>query len=136
MILTLVYIFSNTEGKSQIFKLREIETLSIYDIDAFGKKDDIEKKTVVTFDKNLTRKFFEEVKFHEGSMLWKGSFLGIGKLSDGNEVNLAISYYGGFFKIKDKSGYYEFVGKSKLLFENEIRKVIENQFIPNRPNKN
>ena len=53
-------------------------------------------------------------------------------MDDGTEKHLAISYYGGFFKILDKPGYFQMERESREFFQEKIKSILADNFIPAR----
>lgn len=125
-------LFFCVGGKDNSEKIKAIKSLEIYDADPFAKNGNISNVAKVTIDKATLDKMFNNIKFHKGSILWKGQFLGVGKLDDSNTVKLAISYYGGYFKIMGESGYYQTKGKSYEIFEKTRKQIVNSEFIPAR----
>jgi hypothetical protein len=114
----------------------ELDTLTLYDIDGFLGKD-LDKATLaktahVTVDRAMTERMFERVEHRKGRILWKGNCLGIITFTNGTKEHLVISYYGGFFKILGRPGYYKITGESRRVFEDQMRAILANSFIPAR----
>lgn len=130
--VVLYILFFHTGGIDNSMKIKSIQELEIYDTDPFKENQQISDVTKATIDKDTLKKCFEDVEFHKGSVIWKGQSLGVGKLDDGSEIRLAISYYGGFLKIIGESGYYQLKGESRKLFEKTRRQIVTNKFIPAR----
>ena len=78
----------------------------------------------------------KNVTYHRGECLWKGRFLGEVALVDGRTERIAISYYGGFFKIVGHSGYYQTHGQSRGQLEAIIKRILVEEFIPKRMARN
>jgi len=53
---------------------------------------------------------------------------GIATLDDGNKVRLAISYYGGYFKVIGKGGGYRVSGESSIVYDRVLNEAV-NSFI-------
>jgi hypothetical protein len=68
------------------------------------------KSAVLVKDKKLSP-LFENAVYEKRESLWKGGSLAIVKLKNGQEIKIAISNYGGYFKILGQGGYYYFKQK-------------------------
>ena len=117
--------------------LEEFETLIIYDVDGFASKktdnDALLRIPHKVLEKNVVQEIFRDVKYHKGSLLlWKGSSLGIATTQDARERRIAMSHYGGFFKILNEKGYYEIIGESRRRFDKEMKRILVDVFIPAR----
>ena len=114
--------------------LRHYKGIVVFDIEAL----DVSNASLpasppfARIDENDTAVICEQVTFHEGSRLWKGSLLGVVELDDGTEQRIAISYYGGFFKVLGEEGYYQTHGQSRIVLEKSIAHILSSQFIPRR----
>lgn len=114
----------------------ELDSLTIYDIDGFLGKDldkaTLAKATHVTVDMVMTERMFAHVEHRKGRILWKGNCFGVVTFKNGTQEHLVISYYGGFFKLLGSPGYYEIMGESRKVFEDQMRVILANSFIPAR----
>ena len=116
----------------------EFQSLTIYDVDGFVGKD-LDRSTLakiphVALEKDVVQQVFRDLIQHRRSkILWKGSWLGIATTSDGTERRIAISYTRGFFQILNQKGYYEIKGYSLKVFDEKMKGILRNIFIPTRP---
>ena len=95
LLFTIYILFFQLGGMDVSNKFKTVKKITIYDISAFEKVGDINEIKNVTLDESITKKIFQDIKFHKGTIVWKGNYLGVAKLSEGDEICLAISYYGG-----------------------------------------
>lgn len=107
------------------------QSITLYDLDAF-EYDSLSNGTSVELSDELTKQIFGNSTFCAGEVLWKGNLLGVVKLDTGKECRIAISYYGGYFKILGQSGYYKMSEKEFKKFERVFADILENTFIPAR----
>jgi len=118
----------------------EWESLTIYDIDGFLGKDldeaTLAKTPHVTLDRAITERIFAHVRPRKGRILWKGNCFGIVTLKNGTQKHVVISYYGGFFRLLGTPGYYEILGESRQVFEDQMRAILTNSFLPARRHSN
>jgi len=124
---------NDREGISRI--PQQFARLTVYDVEGFT--ENLESIALVqiphaTLEETTVQAMFRDIRYRRGTLLWKGSSLGVAKMQDGSERHLAISYYGGFFKILDQKGYYEVVGESRKLFDEQMNGIIADTFIPAR----
>ena len=116
------------------------ESITVYDLDAIGEPEypesDLKQATQSPFDLGLFRELAPHAKFSNKSVWWMGDSLAIVKMKDGTQCRLALSYYGGFFKVLGKSGYFYFEGKEREKFDRAYGKIIHEDFIPKRGERN
>ena len=62
----------------------------------------------------------------DDTLLLKGTFLGIVRYEDGQEFQLAISNYGGFFKVIDTGEQFRFTALSHSIYENQRSAALTN----------
>lgn len=106
--------------------LSQIESVTIYDTSAYERKQvngeivatlrDLEevKNSDIPYevlDFETIKKMFHEAQYRPEFVLWKGEYLGIAKLTNGNEKIIRISFYGNFYAIEGIKGFYEFEGE-------------------------
>ena len=139
-VLSVLYIsYLHYGGTDYSLEIKSIRELIIYDI-----IDPIEKNlsfynynaTKSTIDGTKLKILLDDIKFHKGNIIWKGCFLGIGKLEDGSEIKLRISFGGGVLKIIGRRGYYLTEGKSRKMFEETMERILVNDFMPARRARN
>lgn len=131
LIVLFICVF-NFGGNDNTKILKSIVELKIYDVDPYQKEQDLNQYHNGIIDHNKLVRIFENIKFNQGSILWKGKFLAIGKLKDGKSIKLAVSTYGGYIKILDEAGYYQLTAESRQVFEKEFKRIIEEEFITKR----
>lgn len=109
-------------------------SIVLYDIEAFGLSDDVCINMIPSAEINEkdTRTILREVKYRSRSQLWKGSRLGVVKLDDGTTERIAISLYGGFFKVLGEKGHYQTEGRSRSALDRCIRRIVSEEFVPER----
>ncbi|MHC4498629.1 MAG: hypothetical protein ACYS21_05885 [Planctomycetota bacterium] len=133
-ILFLVASCKDRKANTQVLP-QQFETLTVYDVDGLTENLDtvvLTEVTHVAVEKDVVQRMFRHVRYRRGMLVWKGGSLGVAKTEDGRKRYVAISYYGGLFKILDQRGYYEVLGESRKLFDKEMSAIIADIFIPAR----
>jgi len=103
--------------------------ISVYAIDGF-EPEKIDSKILsntphVYFDEKLTKEIFGNITYHSSSkVVWKGCYLGIAKLENGEEIKLRININGAFYDIAGHKGYYQTTEKSREIFRGKMKEVI------------
>ena len=115
-------------------KLTLWQTITVFDSEAYGLSADSDLDGVprAEIPSEATRVIVKDVTYHRGEPLWKGRLLGEATLVDGGIEKIAISYYGGFFKILGHRGYYQTHGESRRHIETVIKRILVEEFIPKR----
>lgn len=73
-----------------------------------------------------------QAKYEKSIVLWKGSNLAVVQMKDGKKIKLAISYYGGFFKVVGDDGYYLLDGEARDECDDAISRINQSNFVPKR----
>jgi len=109
------------------------KTVEIYHLDAFKyQEQELAYSKKVNLDENTTKSIFGGSTYRNREILWKGNFLGIVTLKNGEKLKIAISFYGGLFKILGKQGSYKMSEKGLTIYEETIRRILIEDFIPAR----
>ncbi len=87
----------------------QTESITVYDLEGLsGPKyshQDLQNAFQASLDTKLFQELAREAKFKDRWwILWMGSRLAVIKMKDGTEKQLALSYYGAFFKILGTNG--------------------------------
>jgi len=119
----------------------QITSITVYDLEGLAgpkySKQDLDNAFRASLAPELFRELAPEAKFKDEWVLWKGSRLAIAKLKDGTEKQLALSYYGAFFKILGEDGFFYFEGEARKKWEKVFSKaIIQDDFIPKRIERN
>jgi hypothetical protein len=100
-------------------------------------KRELDNAFQASFDPEIFRELAAEAKFKDESAFWKGSSLAVATLQDGTERQLALSYYGGFFKILGEDGFFYFEGEALEAWDEVYSKaIVLNDFHPKRREQN
>lgn len=144
-LLTIFIISSVIYGCSESKKISDIYDISnkiikfeVYDTLGISNNNDAELDSTTKGDFNIEL-FKEAVPFSiykESQPIWKGSYLGLFKLNDGKVIRSKISVYGGFFRIYGDSGYYTFNDHYRGIWRDELRRISNKVFIPERHKRN
>jgi hypothetical protein len=115
----------------------QVKSITVYDLEGLTgpkyTKQDLEKAFQVQLNPQLFQELASEAKFKDGWVMWKGSRLAVVRMNDGTEMQLALSYYGGFFKILGEEGFFYFEGDAKNKWEAAFMKaIVYDNFIPKR----
>jgi hypothetical protein len=117
-----------------------IKSITVYDLEGLRgpeySRQDLDSAFQASFNVELFRELVPEAKFKYSWVLWKGSRLAIVKLNDGAEIQLALSYYGAFFKILGEDGFFYFEGEAREKWSREFSALLYNDFIPKRIERN
>lgn len=115
----------------------QIQSIMVYDLDGHLGKEygryalHIAPHSELNTD--LFKKLAPQAKYRDSHPIWKGSSLAIITLTDGTEKQLALSYYGAFFKILGEDGYYYYEGQARDAFKKAYNEeIIAKVFIPQR----
>ena len=100
-------------------------TIRIYITDGFKSEgidsEALSKISYVSIDENLTKDIFSNVMYHPNNkVIWKGCWLGIAKLQNGEEKRLRVSFNEAFYDIIGHQGYYETTEKSREIFREKM----------------
>jgi hypothetical protein len=139
MVLNFIFCITilsilNTGGGTAIVP-EQFYSITIYDTDAF-KSSGTENATRALISHDNTTRIFKNSKFFSENLLWKGSFLGEAFLTNAKNCRIAISYYGGYFKIMGQNGYYKMSEDGFKFYEMIIKDILRNDFIPARKTSN
>ncbi|MGI5868348.1 MAG: hypothetical protein ACOX9C_02740 [Kiritimatiellia bacterium] len=112
-------------------------SITVYDLEGLAgpkySKQDLDNAFRASLAPELFRDLAPEAKFKDEWVLWKGSRLAVARLKDGTEKQLALSYYGAFFKILGEDGFFYFEGEARAKWEEAFYKaIIQDDFIPKR----
>ncbi len=116
------------EGLKQLKRYR---TITVFDVKA-EKGQSLATLTSARIDQKSTRIICREVTYHKGPLFWRGSFLGVVELDNGDTKRIAISRYGGFFQVLGEKGHYQTEGKSRAELDENMSRIIRQHFIPRR----
>lgn len=119
----------------------QITSITVYDLEGLSgpkySKQDLDNAFQASLSLELFQELAPEAKFKNEWVLWKGSRLAVVKLKDGTERQLALSYYGGFFKILGEAGFFYFEGETREKWEKAFSKaIVQDDFIPKRIERN
>ena len=119
----------------------QVKSITVYDLEGLSgpkySKQDLENSFQASINPMLFQELAPEAKFKDEWVMWKGSRLAIAKLKNGTENQLALSYYGGFFKILSEDGYFYFEGEARKKWDEAFSKaIVQDDFIPKRIERN
>ena len=122
----------------------QIKTITVYDLEGLESlggseysKQDLDNAFQASFAPELFQELALDAKFKDERVMWKGSRLAVAKLKDGTEKQLALSYYGGFFKILGEDGFFYFEGDAREKWDEAfIKAIVQDDFIPKRIERN
>ena len=131
---TIWYALCRLRGAGELDALAQWESITLFDPTAYDLSVDSDFAVVprAEISPEATNTILKQVTHHSGQRLWKGRLLGEVHLVNGRSERIAISYYGGFFKIVGRKGYYQTHGESRRQLENLVRRVLSEEFIPKR----
>lgn len=111
----------------------------LYDVNPLGQKlmglKQVTNKAPAQLTGDEVQALFANVR-PCGPRIWKGALLANVSCSNGQEYSIAMSYYGGFFRVLDTREMCEFVGPSKQVYETVKAKAFKDVFFPERGNAN
>jgi hypothetical protein len=119
----------------------QTESITVYDLEGLSwrkySEQELQQAFQAPFDVTLFRELASKAKFEDKGVLWKGSSLAVLEMKNGAKQGLALSYYGGFFKIIGADGYFYFEGDDREKFDRAfIKEIIQENFIPKRRERN
>lgn len=118
-----------------------IKSITVYDLEGLSAADyseqDLRSAFQASLDPQLFRELAPEAKYKDDWVLWKGSRLAVVTMDDGVQEQLALSYYGAFFKVLGKDGYFYFEGDAREKWEKAFSTgIVQDDFIPKRIERN
>lgn len=114
-------------------RFKSAMAVRVYDMDghnSFSEADIAAEKIFADMDAGEFKNYVSSAEYRKEQPRWKGSSLVVVTLEDQTTQHIAVSYYGGFFKVVGQSGYWQ-VAKSARHVDPFMR-VIQEQFIPAR----
>jgi hypothetical protein len=103
---------------------KKIAHLAIYDVSVQWRRDlrtpPKDGALVHSVPDDVTSRMFCETLPSSGWVLWKGGRLAVAQMTDGSRRTLALSNYGGVFRIDGDAGYYRVTGNSLRVFEDTV----------------
>lgn len=119
----------------------QVASITVYDLEGLSgpnySKEELDSAFHATLAPEILQEIAEQAKFKDEWVLWKGSRLAVAKLKDGTEKQLALSYYGSFFKILGEDGYFYFEGEARQKWDEAFSKaIVQDYFIPKRIERN
>ena len=111
-----VYLqLSDLRADDRLGELAKYKRITLYCTDAFDVPSSMSLEEVQSIEIGAyeTGLIMEDVTYSPWRHLWKGSRLGIAAVHGGATERIAVSNYGGFFKIVGKPGYYQTHGHSR-----------------------
>ncbi len=120
---------------------KKIESITVYDLEGLSgtkySKNELENAFQATIEAEHFRLLAPQARYKNEWVLWKGSRLAVARVRDGKESLLALSYYGGFFKILGYDGYFYFEAESRKKWDELFSKgIVQENFIPKRIERN
>lgn len=97
---------------------------------------DLQKKTSYEASAETVKAVFAQTRFGTDEPFWKGSYLGVVVTGDGEKYRIAVSLYGGFFKVLGHDGYFQTVGSSLDRMRSLQQEATSQVFIPARKRAN
>jgi len=143
LVLALCFVFSGCkkEPPDLISVANQAQSITVYDLEGLARQkyseQDLKRAFQSSFDLNLFQQLVDHAKFRPSHGFWKGSSLAVIELKDGTETRLALSYYGGFFKIVGTKGHFYFEDPAiRKRFDDAFMSIIYDDFIPKRIERN
>ena len=117
------------------------QAVTVFDVDASGwdYSDTCDKRGEVLDDLLLFRAATKSANFKRRQRpllgtVWKGSWLVKIDTEEGDEVQMAVSYYGGFYKILGQDGIWVVADEWQDRWLEEFLRINQEVFIPQRVN--
>lgn len=90
----------------------QVESITVYDLSSSRRneytKQEWQEATREPIDLKIFREIAPHARYTKKNLVWKGGWLAVAKLRNGTQVWVALSFYGGFFRILGQPGYYVF----------------------------
>jgi hypothetical protein len=124
---TLGYVkYSQHFSKTALERLAEqVESVAVYGPEWAYSGEGLNTADKVSFDVELFKRILPKARYKYRYRIWMGSLLAVVKFSDGTEEKLALSFYGGFFKVLGKPGYLVFKGSDRTEWDSELRRILD-----------
>ena len=145
IIGVLIFCLSLSGCKKELPNLgsfaAEVKSIKVYDLEGLAGPKYSEQDLKNAFQASLDPALFQELaayaKFKDAGVQWKGSSLAVVEMKNGIKLQLALSYYGSFFKILEQDGFFYFEGEARTKWnEAYSKKIIQEDFIPKRIERN
>jgi hypothetical protein len=115
----------------------QITSVALCDIDGSSHDPNVPASaTSASFPVEVFRQSCATAIHEGGPTLWKGASLAVLTLSDGTARRARLSYHGGFFSVDGTDGCFVVRGGSLSEFHRLFLRVIQEQFVPNRHERN
>jgi len=119
----------------------QVKSITVYDLEGLAgpkySEQDLKDAFKASLDPILFQELATHAKFKDAWVLWKGSSLAVIEMKNGVKKQLALSYYGSFFKILGEEGFFYFEGEARQKWnEAYSKKIIQDDFIPKRIERN
>jgi hypothetical protein len=112
-------------------RFKSAVAVRVYDIhghNSYSEADIAAETIFADMDAGGFTSYVSSAEYRKGQPRWKGSSLAVLTLADGTTQHVAVSYYGGFFKVVGQSGYWE---RPQWTPEDDpFTSIIQEQFIP------
>ena len=90
----------------------QVESITVYDLYSSRRneytKQEWQEATREPIDLKIFREIAPHARYTKKNLVWKGGWLTVAKLRNGTQAWVALSYYGGFFRILGQPGFYVF----------------------------
>ncbi len=133
-IAAVFLMFRHTKPQPGDVMPGDMVSLAIYDMDGLGEVNAQEMASLahVTIQGEDLRTMLSQFQWDNGSPAWKGSFFGVALLQNGRQCTVAISYYGGFFRVHGQRGYFVLQGESRRAWDSALKRALSEVFLPVR----
>ncbi len=115
---------SSAEEKELSSIVDQINSVTFYQLKGLSgleySKRELERAYRRSLDPKPFQKLVHKAKHKDGLVIWKGSRLVIVEFKNGTEKRLAVSSYGGFFKVLGEEGYFVFDGEAREQWEEYV----------------
>lgn len=143
LLLTCLLFFAGCKSKPPDLAAisNKIESITVYDIEGLSGDKYTVQELQEAFQASIKPEEFRALvpaaQYEDDWVLWKGSRLAVAQLDNGKKQLLALSYYGGFFKLLGDDGYFYFDEEARKKWGEIFSKgIIQENFIPKRIERN
>ncbi len=122
--LTLFIGCSSAEEKELSSMVDQINSITFYQLKGLSgseySRGELERAYSRSLDPKPFQKLVHKATHKDEFVIWKGSRLVIVEFKNGTEKRLAVSSYGGFFRVLGEEGDFVFDGKAREQWEEYI----------------
>jgi len=114
----------------------QIASITVYDVQGDGNPSSLTSTPSAAFPIEVFTRSAASASSSGGFRLWKGSSLAVITLHHGTHRHGRFSYYGGFFTLDGVGRRFTIRGEAASEFQQSFDRLIQEQFVPKRHDRN